>query len=388
MRCRGRHRSGRCIAIAVRPLAFALEIPASERRLLRRALGKRRLQGSADAIGDIDPAAAERLVDIDQFQCSVGLCAHGVQLGGEQLVLRIEHFDVAGIAVVEAPARQPRVLPECRRTRGSARGLLPPSSPCQRARRWFRGTRSGSSAGTRRAPRAWLASAVRTWPAIAPAVKIGPDNPAARDHAVAGPLRKFAERRADRSQRPRQRDADSRAPSRRRYWRWPRRASARPAGCRAAARADADGRSAGMPGSASCADRLAARKRAGIAAEQKRDQVLLRGDLLLQRPEWRPAPADIANRPARPRASRRRRPCGAARRCARSAHSSARSAARSRAGDRARAGDIARGDARDQRQHDAAPALLARVDARLRRFGLAPYAAEEVDLPVAPSAPW
>ena len=39
-----------------------------------------------------------------------------------------------------------------------------------------------------------VASALATWPAIAPAVKIGPATPAASDHAVAGPLRKFVKR--------------------------------------------------------------------------------------------------------------------------------------------------------------------------------------------------
>jgi hypothetical protein len=38
-------------------------------------------------------------------------------------------------------------------------------------------------------------------------------------------------------------------------------------------------------------------------------------------------------------------------------------------------------DARDEREHQAAPALHARVDLRLRCLALAAHAAEEVDLP-------
>ena len=43
--------------------------------------------------------------------------------------------------------------------------------------------------------------------------------------------------------------------------------------------------------------------------------------------------------------------------------------------------DVARRDARHQRQHDAALRLLARIDLRLRGFGQAPHAAEQVELP-------
>jgi hypothetical protein len=36
-----------------------------------------------------------------------------------------------------------------------------------------------------------VASALATWPAIAPAVNSGPASPAIADHAIDGPVRKF-----------------------------------------------------------------------------------------------------------------------------------------------------------------------------------------------------
>ena len=128
-------------------------------------------------------------------------------------------------------------------------------------------------------------------------------------------------------------------------------------------------------------DRLAARDRPGIAPEQDRDQVLLRGDLLPDRRDrrerllvLRPDLRDLGLRhDAGPEAPvedargfaevRRRRLRDLELPVERPHH------------------DVARRDARDDGQHDPALRLLARVHLRLRRLGQPANATEQVELP-------
>ena len=142
-----------------------------------------------------------------------------------------------------------------------------------------------------------------------------------------------------------------------------------------------EGRSAGIERRDELVDGLAARDRPRVAPEQDRDQVLLRGDRLLDAPESRPAPAGTASgsadlglrhdagleaqvEDARGLAEvRRRRLRDLELAVERAQH------------------DVARRDVRHQRKHDAALRLLAGIDLRLRGFAQAAHAAEEVELP-------
>ena len=124
-----------------------------------------------------------------------------------------------------------------------------------------------------------------------------------------------------------------------------------------------DGRSAGMPGSRQLVDASCrAESDTGCVPAARRSGSPARRSAARAR-ESPPAPAGIATGLARARASTRRRPCAANRRCAACSRSSSPvcceiSSWRSSA----RKSDVARRHARHDRQHDAAATLLGRVD--------------------------
>ena len=143
-------------------------------------------------------------------------------------------------------------------------------------------------AGRWRAPRAARPRRVCTWPSIAPKVKIGPASPAATDPRRRRPGEEVAERGAHRAEQAGERQGREVERLRRADVRVRRDQvllGLQDVGAALEQRRGQVGRES--PGATSSSMRLAARDRPGIAAEQDRDQVLLRGDLLLERGDRR-----------------------------------------------------------------------------------------------------
>src|SRR5205823_6979234 len=75
-----------------RPTSTVFIQPASKDRLRTHALGERLLaRVGGPLVGDIDPAAAQRLVHVDELRVALAAGVHGGKLRAEQFILRIQH---------------------------------------------------------------------------------------------------------------------------------------------------------------------------------------------------------------------------------------------------------------------------------------------------------
>src|SRR4029450_8291481 len=96
-----------------------------EQRLLGGTLGRRSLAaGRSGLVGDVHPAAADRLVDVDDAREGRGVRSDAFEFGGKELVFRVNHFEIPGIAGVEPPSREARIFAQRDPATGLVRGFV------------------------------------------------------------------------------------------------------------------------------------------------------------------------------------------------------------------------------------------------------------------------